>query len=161
MIPRIAIIDQNTLEATGLKSILCDMAPMADVSTFTSVEEMLQEDEYSDETVRFFHFFVSSQELISHADFFLQHQRQTIVLTAQPPTGKLLERFHCLSASLKEHDLIKAVLSLHQMGHGGHSHCRMRIAVNASIFSLPLIIGRICVFHPSRRETPKAGKRLH
>ena len=43
MIPRIAIIDQNTLEATGLKSILCDMVPMADVSTFTSVEEMLQE----------------------------------------------------------------------------------------------------------------------
>ena len=99
MIPRIAIIDQNTLEATGLKSILCDMAPMADVSTFTSVEEMLQEDEYSDETMRFFHFFVSSQELISHADFFLQHQRQTIVLTSQPIAGKQFELFHTLDTS--------------------------------------------------------------
>ncbi len=117
MIPRIAIIDQNTLEATGLKSILCDMAPMADVSTFTSVEEMLQEDEYSDETVRFFHFFVSSQELISHADFFLQHQRQTIVLTSQPITGKQFELFHTLDTSQLEHDLLKNILTLFERGH--------------------------------------------
>ena len=117
MIPRIAIIDQNTLEATGLKSILCDMAPMADVSTFTSVEEMLQEDEYSDETVRFFHFFVSSQELISHADFFLQRQRQTIVLTSQPITGKQFELFHTLDTSQLEHDLLKNILTLFERGH--------------------------------------------
>ena len=117
MIPRIAIIDQNTLEATGLKSILCDMAPMADVSTFTSVEEMLQEDEYSDETVRFFHFFVSSQELISHADFFLQHQRQTIVLTSQPIAGKQFELFHTLDTSQLEHDLLKNILTLFERGH--------------------------------------------
>lgn len=117
MIPRIAIIDQNTLEATGLKSILCDMAPMADVSTFTSVEEMLQEDEYSDETVRFFHFFVSSQELISHADFFLQHQRQTIVLTSQPIAGKQFELFHTLDTSQLEHDLLKCILTLFERGH--------------------------------------------
>ena len=117
MIPRIAIIDQNTLEATGLKSILCDMAPMADVSTFTSVEEMLQEDEYSDETIRFFHFFVSSQELISHADFFLQRQRQTIVLTSQPITGKQFELFHTLDTSQLEHDLLKSILTLFERGH--------------------------------------------
>lgn len=117
MIPRIAIIDQNTLEATGLKSILCDMAPMADVSTFTSVEEMLQEDEYSDETIRFFHFFVSSQELISHADFFLQRQRQTIVLTSQPITGKQFELFHTLDTSQLEHDLLKNILTLFERGH--------------------------------------------
>lgn len=120
MIPRIAIIDQNTLEATGLKSILCDMAPMADVSTFTSVEEMLQEDEYSDETVRFFHFFVSSQELISHADFFLQHQRQTIVLTSQPIAGKQFELFHTLDTSQMEHDLLKSILTLFERGHKQH-----------------------------------------
>lgn len=120
MIPRIAIIDQNTLEATGLKSILCDMAPMGDVSTFTSVEEMLQEDEYSDETVRFFHFFVSSQELISHADFFLQHQRQTIVLTSQPIVGKQFELFHTLDTSQLEHDLLKSILTLFERGHKQH-----------------------------------------
>ena len=117
MIPRIAIIDQNTLEATGLKSIICDMAPMADVSMFSSVEEMLQEDEYSDETVHFFHFFVSSQELITHADFFLQHQRQTIVLTSQPIVGKQFELFHTLNTSQLEHELLKSILILFERGH--------------------------------------------
>ena len=112
MLPRIAIIDQNTLEATGLRSIICDMVPMADVSTFASVEEMLQEDKYSDETVHFFHFFVSSQELISHADFFLQHQKQTIVLTSQPIVGKQFELFHTLNTSQLEHELLKSILTL-------------------------------------------------
>ena len=117
MLPRIAIIDQNTLEATGLKSIICDMVPMADVSMFSSVEEMLQEDEYSDETVHFFHFFVSSQELITHADFFLQHQRQTIVLTSQPIAGKQFELFHTLNTSQLEHELLKSILILFERGH--------------------------------------------
>ena len=117
MLPRIAIIDQNTLEATGLKSIITDMVPMADVSTFASLDEMLQEEKGSDETVRFFHFFVSTQMLISHADYFLQRQRQTIVLTSQPITGKQFERFHTLNSSQLEHDLLKSILTLFQHGH--------------------------------------------
>ena len=119
MIPRIAIIDQNTLEATGLKGILSDMVPMADVSTFSSLEEMLQEEESSDESMRFFHFFVSSQMLIAHADFFLQHPRQTIVLTSQPIVGKQFEHFHTLNTSQLEHDMLKSLLMLFQHAHGG------------------------------------------
>lgn len=120
MIPRIAIIDQNTLEATGLKSILCDMVPMAEVSTFSSFEDMLQEENSSDETVPFFHFFVSSQVLITHADFFLARPRQTIVLTSQPIAGKQFEHFHTLNTSQLEHDLLKSILTLFQHAHGGH-----------------------------------------
>jgi len=119
MIPRIAIIDQNTLEATGLKGILSDLVPMADVSTFTSLDDMLREEELSDESVHFFHFFVSSQELIAHADFFLQHPRQTIVLTSQPIAGKQFEHFHTLNTSQLEHDLLKSILTLFQHAHGG------------------------------------------
>ena len=119
MIPSIAIVDANVLEATGLKSILCDIVPKVTVSTFKSLPELLQAMEDGE---TFVHYFASPQVVLEHSTFFLEHARQTIVLTAQPPTGKLLERFHCLSSSLKEHDLIKAVLSLHQMGHGGHSH---------------------------------------
>ena len=119
MIPSIAIVDANVLEATGLKSILCDIVPKVTVSTFKSLPELLQAMEDGE---TFVHYFASPQVVLEHSTFFLEHARQTIVLTAQPPTGKLLERFHCLSASLTEHDLIKAVLSLHQMGHGGHSH---------------------------------------
>lgn len=119
MIPRIAVIDQNTLEATGLKGILSDMVPMADVSTFSSLEEMLQEEESSDESMRFFHYFVSSQMLITHADFFLQHPRQTIVLTSQPIAGKQFEHFHTLNTTQLEHDLLKSLLMLFQHAHGG------------------------------------------
>ena len=119
MLPRIAIIDQNTLEATGLKSIIADIVPMADVSIFASVEEMLREMAcFPDETAHVFHFFVSSQILVAHADFFLQHQRQTIVLTAQPIVGPQFSHFHTLNTSQLEHDLIKAILQLHQYAHG-------------------------------------------
>ena len=121
MIPRIAIIDQNTLEATGLKSIISDIVPMADVSIFSSLDEMLQEDIFSDETVHFVHFFVSSQVLIAHADFFLQHQRQTIVLTSQAIAGRQFENFRTLSTAQLEHDFLKAILTLFQHAHG-HGH---------------------------------------
>ncbi|MBO4612349.1 MAG: helix-turn-helix transcriptional regulator [Bacteroidaceae bacterium] len=120
MIPRIAIIDQNTLEATGLKNIICDMVPMADVSTFASVEALVQEEDSSDETARFFHFFVSSQVLISHADFFLARQRQTIVLTTQPIAGRQFEHFRTLNTSQLEHDLLKSILTMFQHAHGQH-----------------------------------------
>ncbi len=122
MLPRIAIIDQNTLEATGLKGILCDIAPMADISTFSSLEDMLMEEESSDETVHFFHFFVSTQILVAHADFFLARPRQTIVLTSQPIVGKQFEHFHTLNTSQMEHDLLKSILSLFQHAHGGKQH---------------------------------------
>ena len=118
MLPRIAIIDQNTLEATGLKNILSDMVPMADVSTFSSVEEM--QGENIDKTAPFVHFFISSQILVEHSDFFLQHQRHTIVLTAQPVTNKLLSHFRTLNTSQLEHDLLKAILTLFQHAHGQH-----------------------------------------
>ena len=118
MIPRIAIIDQNILEATGLKSILCDMVPMADVSTFCTLDDLLREEENSDESVRFVHYFVSAQVLVAHADYFLSRQRQTIVLTSLPSAGKSLEHFRVLNTSQMEHDLLRHLLSLFQQGHG-------------------------------------------
>ncbi len=95
------------------------MVPMADVSTFSSLEDMLQEENSSDETAVFFHFFVSSQLLVAHADFFLQRQRQTIVLTSQPIAGRQFEHFHTLNTSQLEHELLKSILTLFQYGHGG------------------------------------------
>lgn len=127
MIPRIAIIDQNTLEAIGLKSIICDIVPMAEVSTFCSLEEMLADADSSadgslssavEEHVPFVHFFVSSQVLVAHADFFLSRAHQTIILTARPIAGKQFSHFHTLDTSQLEHNLVKAILRLHQHGHG-------------------------------------------
>ena len=122
MIPRIAIIDQNTLEATGLKSIIGDIAPMADVSIFSSVEDMQREmEENTDGTIPFVHFFVSSQIVVERADFFLQRQRQTIVLTAQPVSGPQFSHFRTLCTAQLEHDFLKSILTLFQHAHGQHS----------------------------------------
>ena len=96
MVPRIAIIDQNTLEATGLKSIIDNIIPMVDVSIFSSLEDMQAESE-----TPFFHFFVSSQILLSNTEFFLQHPHQTIVLTSQPMASTQFARFHTLNTAQK------------------------------------------------------------
>lgn len=143
MVPRIAIIDQNTLEATGLKSIIGDLAPMADVGTFSSFEEMMQERELSDESIPFYHFFVSSQILIVHANFFLKYQRQTIVLTSQPSSNRLLENFHTLNTAQLEHDMLKSILMLFHHAHGsGHAHA-----------ASPTLVGHEVDSPLSQRET--------
>ncbi len=119
MVPSIAIIDANVLEAAGLKYILNDIVPKVTVSTFKSVADLQQAMQAGEQ---FVHFFASTQAVVEDSAFFQAHARQTIVLTAQSANGnKLLGHFRCLSTNMMEHDLIKAVLHLHQMAHGGHA----------------------------------------
>lgn len=111
-IPRIAIIDENTLEALGLKSMIDGIIPKADVSVFATFSDMELESE-----TPFAHYFVSAQQLLPHSEFFLQHQHTTIVLTSHPVAGSQLEHFHMLNVDQLEHELIKALLHLHHRGH--------------------------------------------
>ncbi len=115
MIPRIAIIDENTLEAMGLKSILSDIIPMADVCVFPTMTDMQE-----DADMPFIHYFISAQVLLANAGYFLQRQRQTIVLTTLPTTNPQLNQFHTLNTGQMEHGLVKSILRLHQVGHGNH-----------------------------------------
>ena len=118
MIPRLAIITQNTLEATGLKSILDDIIPGADVTVFNSLEQF--QDEHA--ITPFVHFFVSPEVLILDADFFLSHARQTIVITARKQNDMMLKHFHIIDISRDQHALVKEILKLHSMGHGNRQH---------------------------------------
>ena len=113
MVPRIAILSQNTLEAMGLKSIISDIIPKVDVSVFSSLDDLNAEAQ----ATPFFHYFVSSQMLLANADFFRQRQRQTIVLTSQPMASTKFEHFHTLNTAQMEHGLVKSILQLHQQGH--------------------------------------------
>ena len=90
--PRIAIIDSNTLQAMGLKSIFTDLVPMAEVCTYISFEEMEQ-----DGTDEFFHFFVASNSLLDNIDFFRSNQHKTIVLTNQQGGSPLFDNFITLN----------------------------------------------------------------
>ena len=118
MIPRLAIITLNTLEATGLKSIIDDIIPVADVQVFDNVMQFREE--YS--VTPFFHFFVSPEILIEDTEFFLQHAKQTFVLTSRPHTDPILSHFHIINTNQDQHSLIKTILRLHQAGHAKHRH---------------------------------------
>lgn len=118
--PRIAIVDDNTLQAMGLKSILAEIIPMAEVVVFASCSDM-----QCDDGDAFSHYFVSSKVLLSSSEFFLKNQQRTIVLVSRQVPGQQFAHFNTLNICQPEHQLIKSVLRLHQMGHGsegGHAH---------------------------------------
>ena len=118
MIPRLAIISQNILEATGLKSILEDVIPMADVTVFNSIEVLKDENDITP----FAHFFVSSQMLVNEMDFFLEHIRQTIVLISRNASDNVLGQFLTINTNVDQHELIKTIFRLHSKGHANNRH---------------------------------------
>ena len=85
---QIAIVDANTLTALALKSILQDLVPFAQISTYSSPKELLKE-----ETALIVHAFVSakifasSQELKSAATRHRQwlHLRESLLWERQRP----------------------------------------------------------------------------
>ncbi|MCM1311910.1 MAG: helix-turn-helix transcriptional regulator [Bacteroides sp.] len=131
MFPRIAIVDDNTLQAMGLKSVLTEIIPVAEVVVFASCADMR-----CDEGEMFSHYFVSSKVLLASSEFFLKWQQRTIVLVSQQVPGQLFARFKTLNICQPEHLLVKSVLRLYQMGHGGkggHAHVSQAIAGDAPV----------------------------
>ncbi|MBR4242421.1 MAG: helix-turn-helix transcriptional regulator [Bacteroidaceae bacterium] len=120
VLPRIAIIDENTLEAVGLKTMLDTIVPMVEVSVFSSFEvfqaEILPPPGESKGAI-FVHFFVSPRILMANSQFFIERQRQTIVLTSKEVSSPSLGHYITLDTSQSEHDLVKAMLALHKRGH--------------------------------------------
>jgi DNA-binding CsgD family transcriptional regulator len=115
-IPQIAIIDPNTLAALGLKNILENMMPKVTVCTFGSFAELI-----ADTPDYFFHYFVATQIVLEHTQFFFERLHKTIVLTMSVSVGTQLQRFHTLCVNQPEAILIKALLHLEQ---SAHSHGR-------------------------------------
>lgn len=113
MKPRIAIVNNNTLEAMGLKNIIDEIIPMADVKVYHTLKELTEED-----TTQFYHFFVSTRCLFEASNFFLQNRRKTVVLVEREDTSINLGHYHTLCTTQPEHQLIKSILRLHQTGHG-------------------------------------------
>lgn len=64
-IPEIAIVEQNTLTALGLQTILEELIPVATIRTFPSFARLIDDtpDMYS-------HYFVSAQTYFEHTSFF-------------------------------------------------------------------------------------------
>ena len=110
--PRIAIVDPNTLAVLGLKQILQTVAPVMQVETFASLEEL--ESAGADS---FFHYFVAMTIVLENRSFFLEHRMKTIVLTTSTNPNAQLSDFNSLCINISEDELIRAILRLNQHGH--------------------------------------------
>ncbi len=96
----------------GLKSVLADIIPIAEVCAYASLEDMEKDDADS-----FFHYFVSAQTVLEASDFFLQRRNKTIVLVGQTTSVAQFANYHTLDISLPEYALVKSILLLHHMSH--------------------------------------------
>lgn len=111
--PEIAIVHTNTLTCIGLQTLIERMLPGAVVRTFNSFTELVR-----DTPDMFFHYFISSKELLEHAAFFGERRHKTIVLVNGNTVGPQLNDFHTLNIYQSEESLIRALLVLQQSAHG-------------------------------------------
>lgn len=109
-IPKIAIVDPNTLAAIGLKGVLQNVMPIMTVDSFGTFAELQMN--HPEEYV---HFFVAMTIVLDNRDFFLNYQRRTIVLTTS--AASMMDGFHCLCINVPEQQLIRSLLSLQQSAH--------------------------------------------
>jgi DNA-binding CsgD family transcriptional regulator len=109
-IPKIAIVDPNTLAAIGLKGVLQNVMPIMTVDSFGTFAEL--EMNHPEEYV---HFFVAMTIVLHNRDFFLNYRRRTIVLTTS--VESMMDGFHCLCINVPEKQLIRSLLSLQQSAH--------------------------------------------
>ena len=112
MIPEIAIVEQNTLTALGLQTIIEELLPKAIIRVFPSFERLVDDTPYM-----YAHYFVSAQIYFAHTAFFLERKTKTIVLSGgEQPT---LNGIHTLNIHLPQDKLVKDIMALRSSGHDG------------------------------------------
>ncbi len=109
---RLAVIDQNTLAAIGLKQILNDIMPIAEVDIYGSFGEM------TDNRYAYAHCFISSRIYFEHANYFRNNPMRPIILVA----GDMqIAGFATINVCQSEQTLAKSVLHIMHRGHHGNS----------------------------------------
>lgn len=112
MIPEIAIVEQNTLTALGLQTIIEELLPKAIIRVFPSFKRLVD-----DTPDMYAHYFVSAQIYFAHTAFFLERKTKTIVLSGgEQPT---LNGIHTLNIHLPQDKLVKDIMALRSSGHDG------------------------------------------
>ena len=113
-IPKIAIVDNNTLAVIGLKTMLQNVMPSIEIDTFNSYEalEMNEMDSY-------FHYFVAMKIVLENRTAFLERKHKTIVLTTSNDPSTQMSNFKSLCIIVPEEQLVKSLLQLEQYGHAG------------------------------------------
>ena len=113
--PEIAIIEQNTLAALGLRTIIEELIPDAVIRTFASFGQL------TDDTPDMYaHYFVSAQIYFAHTAFFLERKPKTIVLSSGEQSQ--LNGVPTLDCTLPQDRLVKTIVSLRRYGHRPNAH---------------------------------------
>ena len=110
--PKIAIIDANTLSCIGLKQLLQNFMPIAEIEGFGSMTEF-----QANHPEHYMHYFVAMNIFLENRQFFAEHPRQTIGLTMSLNDSSHLGAFHSLCVNVPEHELVRSLLILNQEGH--------------------------------------------
>ena len=114
--PQIAIICPNTLACLGLADIIRRMMPGAETCIFSRFAELAN----FPEAENFFHYFVSTEELLNGATYFIRRQHKTIVLIHGDDHSHLPQGFHTLNLHQSEKELVKTILALAHRSHHAH-----------------------------------------
>ena len=108
--PEIAIIEQNTLTALGLRTILEELLPEAVLRVFDSFAAFV-----ADTPDMYAHYFVSSQIYFEHSAYFLERRPRAIVLSAGE--NPLLKSVPVLNICLPQDVLVQSIMKLRSHGH--------------------------------------------
>ncbi len=112
-IPRIAIIDPNTLAVLGLTHLLESVMPIMHIDSFGSFAEL-----EANHPEQYFHYFVDMRVVLSHMAFFQQMRHKTIVLSSSASDDTpALSSFHTICTSLPPKQLLRSILMLEQHAH--------------------------------------------
>lgn len=113
--PAIAILTPHLLTGLGLKSLLGEQIPQAEVVLFARFKEF-----ESGGTEHYVHYFVDEGLFLRHEAFFAPHRAKIILLVDGHPAQRA--DMHQLDVSADEEQLIRSILRLqhgvHRPGHG-------------------------------------------
>lgn len=110
--PSIAIIDPNTLAVLGLKHILQEVMPMAEIDTYGSLAEL-----EANQSQHYFHYFAHFSIVLANMAFFSEQRHKTIVLSQSASDSNALAGFHHICINQPETLLIRSLLMLEQHAH--------------------------------------------
>ncbi len=109
--PAIAILSPNVLMGLGLKGVLGQVLPVAEVECFNSFEEFAAAG-----PDRFYHYFVAAQTYLAHMAFFRERNRKCIVLT-RGEGRTALAGVHTVDIYTDPERVVADLMALH---HGAH-----------------------------------------
>lgn len=113
-IPKLAIIDPNTLAIIGMRQLLTSAMPMMQVDGFNTLDELMES-----HPEQYAHYFVQQGMVLANRNFFMENKHKTIVLTTQTDPTTYLQGFRNLCVNQPEKALVRSILHLEQQGHPG------------------------------------------